>query len=48
MDGWISQRRYQVPEIVINKADNASVLPLCEISGFASGEVFEEKQLYAP
>lgn len=47
MDGGISQRRYQVPEIAITKADNASVLPLCEISGFAS-EVFELKQLYSP
>lgn len=35
-DGEIWQRRCQVPEILITKADNASVLSLCEISGCAS------------
>lgn len=30
-------------EIVISKADNASVLPLCETSGCALEETFEQK-----
>lgn len=32
-----------VREIVITKADNVSVLPLCTVSAYTSGEVFEEK-----
>ena len=43
LDGGIWQWRRQVSETVITKADNASVPPLCEMSGCASGEVFEEK-----